>query len=892
MTPGFAIHGIRALVAGRGRALAVLASVALLAPASPAAAGGSPVLVKTIQTYTEDAIYNSGSSGFLRFSDTLVYFMADDGAHGAELWKTDGTAAGTTMVKDIVPGILGSAPEQLTKIGSTLYFVATTDSGQEVWKTNGTSAGTVQVSDRTGDSSQPRDLTALGTKLVYEAYANAGPFRHIFSYAGSGSPSEIAVGRGPLAVLGSYVYYEGAATGSQAPYTLWRSNGTSAAEYDADVKFYDFVTYYEPKVVVGGTLYVVADDGTAGPSGLWKAGGTPGDATPVHDQANQVIHNAGALAVAGGKLYFDVYDGTETVPWVSNGTNAGTGRLGDPTGALTNQPYVPARFVSLGSNVYFTAGDGLHGAGLWKSTGSPGNLTKVKFPGTDNGGYIAGLVAAKGRLYFSFNDGSARKHALYKSDGTPGGTAIAKDFGKNGAVNEISVRSTAGATPKLLLAGRDAAHGLEPWGSDGTSGGTKLLKDVNAHTVGSQPLELTAFQGKLYFGATVRRNDSNLFSSTGTGAGTSLVKTFGTRSEAPQDLTVVGARLFFAGFDALGWNLWKSDGTKAGTVRVKDLRPGNSGGTAPHGLLAFGGKLYFTFDDGSKGAELWTSDGTSAGTKRVKDIWPGANGSLGYATKLVAMGDRFYFSADDGVKGQELWKSDGTSANTVRVTDLAPNGASSFPGDLTSLGGRLYFTASPSLTGLGVYWTQGTGQTEIYAPYQYPGFLTPFGGNLYFQGHDAVHNEEVWKSVAGGAATRLTDIPGTFVQQLKASGSALYFTADDGTNGVELWQTDGVDPSAAGTHIVANIRPGADPSYPAALTDVNGVLYFTADDGTHGPEPWRTTGSGVEMVADINPAYGSVDSGTEFVLVGSNLYFAASNWGNGTARELWKIPVP
>jgi ELWxxDGT repeat protein len=79
-----------------------------------------------------------------------------------------------------------------------------------------------------------------------------------------------------------------------------------------------------------------------------------------------------------------------------------------------------------------------------------------------------------------------------------------------------------------------------------------------------------------------------------------------------------------------------------------------------------GGTLYFRADDGNSGFELWKSDGTEAGTVRVKDI---SGGSLS-PSDLTNVGGTIYFSANEGTSGYELWKSDGTEAGTVRVKDI------------------------------------------------------------------------------------------------------------------------------------------------------------------------------------------------------------------------------
>ena len=163
------------------------------------------------------------------------------------------------------------------------------------------------------------------------------------------------------------------------------------------------------------------------------------------------------------------------------------------------------------------------------------------------------------------------------------------------------------------------------------------------------------------------------------------------------DLTAVDDALFFDGYDSShGGELWRSDGTIAGTRMVKDIRPGPGGSYSdssyPNELTDVHGTLFFAANDGAHRRELWRSDGTRSGTRMVRDIKPGARDS--YPNDLTAVHRHVYFAADDGRHGRyELWRSDGTRAGTTLVKDIWPGFRGSKPGDLTAVGGTLYFAA-------------------------------------------------------------------------------------------------------------------------------------------------------------------------------------------------------
>ena len=173
----------------------------------------------------------------------------------------------------------------------------------------------------------------------------------------------------------------------------------------------------------------------------------------------------------------------------------------------------------------------------------------------------------------------------------------------------------------------------------------------------------------------------------------------------------MGKKLYFSALDDThGRELWKSNGTKAGTVLVKDIQPGEASGS-PSNLAAVGKKLFFTADDGVHGQQLWKSNGRSSGTALVKDIWPrddDSYDSIGYPS-LTPVGGKVFFTADDGVHGQELWKSNGRRSDTVLVKDIHRcSGGYDGVSSLTRAGKDLFFVADDGIHGQELWTSDGS----------------------------------------------------------------------------------------------------------------------------------------------------------------------------------------
>lgn len=369
------------------------------------------------------------------------------------------------------------------------------------------------------------------------------------------------------------------------------------------------------------------------------------------------------------------------------------------------------------------------------------------------------------------------------------------------------------------------------------------FKSFNLRAGGSSfPKYLNAIGNKVYFNAQDGVHGEELWVTDGTDTGTRMIADIvpGSGSSQPVYFTPLGTQVvFIATTPGIGYALWITDGTAAGTILLKDIDTSST--SSPFSdMIAYNGKVYFGAHTPATGREMWETDGTTAGTKLLKEIWPGTDAAN--PTNLTVYNGKLYFMAFSSwaTKDYELWESDGTTAGTK------------IAGPLTATG--------PGITG---------GYRPI-----------PILNNEHYFGNISGTNTCLYKSDGRLANKQLVKVINPTqpinIDIKTVAYNKVYFVADDGVHGEELWVSDGTEP---GTYMLKDITPPQVPSFQMSTKDCyafNGKVYFNNNDSVHGEELWVTDGTdtGTHLFIDFFPGTTSSQF-TSFITCKGKMYFNA-----------------
>ena len=847
--------------------------------------------------------------------DGRAFFSADDGQNGTELWSSDGTAGGTTLFADLLPGNEGSQPSDLTVVGSELFFTARDESGEfDLWKSDGTVSGTEIVFDANAAGVYGLErLTESGGKLFFTAYqidTDPGPGDNATgqelwvsngtsagtmllldinpdqtSYGGEG-PQELTDHNGTL----FFTSYDASFNRD-----LWQSNGTTATTIKvADL---DDLTTSELSSI-GTDLFFAAETTTDGLELYVYDGST----TSLID-VNPGIGSSSPTEITefGGLAYFSANDGSGTRNlFSSNGTTFSAVGTGISS---------PAELTVVGSSLFFAA-DGASGRELYRTDGTTNTLVEdIVAGGSSN---PSKLTESGGRLYFSADEPTSTGRELWTTVelGTPATTEMlvdsrtGVDLGGSPLDGNPEDLFEIGGT--LYFTTLDGAADRELWTSNGTPVTTNELKDINPTTKDADVEQLVVSGSEIYFVASDGINgDAVWVADTNTpGSVTMIDVTPGTAAESIRGLSLQDGSIWF--YNNLG-----GDGSNGGTYRINttskvatevkrmSVDPADNMQTVEVSVIptplsvdgndffeTLAGRVYFasettqltlnpmtsTYSETDVGVELMATD-VSGGNiaSLVSDIYP-LNNNNGRPNssdpqELTSFNGKLYFSAFTDTNGRELWETDGTTttlSHDINTNDSGADGSS--PLELTVSGDYLFFSASDGTDSL-----SGNIGRELWS-LSLANLLTGFD-------IDTTVNTDVSD---GSFPINLTDVNGT-----------LYFAADldNGDIDKEPYSADGVNaPIPVRRNSVSNQIGDGSGSNPSGFVQLGSSVYFAASGTASGPELWRTTAapSGTftpsEEVSDITGSSGA--NPTEIASIGSRIFFAGND-ENAADRELW-----
>ncbi|RKG89322.1 hypothetical protein [Corallococcus terminator] len=420
--------------------------------------------------------------------------------------------------------------------------------------------------------------------------------------------------------------------------------------------------------------------------------------------------------------------------------------------------------------------------------------------------------------------------------------------------------------------------------------------------------ELTDVQGKLYF--TTLSGPSNntgatLWSSDGTEAGTVRVRAFGESISRLEELVAVGNKLFFQFYEPNTdtEQLWASEGTSGTTRFVKAFTSDVYIDSMIHPTTVNGRLLFFhpiaETETEPFRVELWRSDGTDVGTRRVGNFSEYIAG-FNLPEPLLAGNALLFIRIQDS--GTSLWRTDGTVAGTRSLMQLDAGRASLHEVGRAGSLGLFTLYDFPNYE----FWkTDGTeaGTVRLESFGHSVRLLGVLDGGVYLSSvEEATQRVSIHRlSLNGGEKTRVTTLPNndtglyTYVQRATVSGGRIYFSVAFVGEGseperVELWALQGASSASRPTRLFSSLSRGDVFTSSPLFATGEGPVLFTGSSTGLSAEPWFTRGTVATtgQLADIGP--GLTGSATqEFVRVGSRVYFPATD--DTGLPQLWSVPA-
>ena len=483
---------------------------------------------------------------------------------------------------------------------------------------------------------------------------------------------------------------------------------------------------------------------------------------------------------------------------------------------------------------------------------------------------------------------------------------LLKDI-NSGASNGIGAFTIYRFSNYGLFIAYDGSLSTQIWNTDGTTNGTTLIADFPLGQTVSSPQFVDTINGYLILFAGDSTSGSEFYSldeNLNLQLLNDMTPGTGNSFYAPWVKWRKGNNFYFVtDCEPYGTEIWKTDGTPAGTEILLDIQPG-PGISNPYDFTPYHDSLLFTAYDSIHGEEIWITDGSTSGTYIVKDL-SSVGSSVGHDIFNCKMNDVFYFSAKEspGIScspNNELYRTDGTFSGTYKAKEINPSCHGSNPEDFFLFKNNIFFTALHPISGRELWKSDGSDQgtvllkdinPTINTSNSFIKYLWQDSSKFYFLSGESYSDKEIWES-DGINTNLLIDIypgiePGVFDCCFDFN-NLHFFIGNDSVTGNEPWITDG---TTSGTFLLSDINPGID--FSNVIINSNSIwknsryIFFMAYNPIYGHEMWRTDGTtiGTFLLKDIQPGNGS-SFNRQCQVINDELFFIAEDTISG--MELWK----
>ncbi|MEN7551091.1 ELWxxDGT repeat protein [Rapidithrix thailandica] len=878
-----------------------------------------PYTVLQAQQQLTEITYRDGNGGsspenFIEFNG-LMFFIANSKSEGKEIWVSDGTKENTQVLKDVYPGpessifdYFLSSPilEQISAVlNNKLYFIANDgQNGPQIWVTDGTRQETKRITNV--PNFHPSRLTVVGENLFM--ISKKGDLLEVWKSDGTNDGTVLVKGDIPsnrVAVIESSVnnlFVFAHSIPMAGGYNVWRSDGSEAGTFPILQNLQGSASGLSHFIEFQNELYFVARKNTQDSSSLLflKSNGLNAIVIKEVNIDQEWIDFEDVIKV-NNKLYFSFYkfESNHFFIWESDGTAQGTRKVHDETGG---KYFIPSNLSTDGNHLIFTSKNINEETALLRLKPDTYELEEIKTLVTDpvkpyffSRFDINDIQKIKlGSYLISFGNSQDQKK-YWKTDFSTANTSPITNIPVIGAFFHYK--------NQVYFSGYSEAIGYELWNANLDFTNPQLFADINTSRYGLQKnfgrFQFTELNDKLLFSADDGVHGNELWTYNSSTNTSHLVKDIfiGENSSGPSNFISYNNSLYFTANNENGARrVWKSDGTEAGTTMINDLSVGFNAFTRNH-MTFFQNKILFISEQGGNHV-LFAINGENI--EMIKNFGE----YIMNIEEMVVSGNKVFFYNLSSQGG--IWVSDGTEMGSFKIKDLYSIR------ELTAFNGKVFFSAAKEQGGEIELWQsdgtlEGTKMVkDIGMGYSSePDDLVSFNEKLIFTTYTEETGREFWVSDGTAESTvQLIDInpgrkasvltkdyniitslyrPKVVVGYTELNGF-LYFTANDGVHGTELWRTDG---TPAGTTLVSDINEGAYGSIPRDLTSHEGKLYFSAYTEESGVELWISEGTDattLQLYDVIRGPESSLPSHISFI--NDEIYFIAETENHG--RQLWK----